>query len=336
MKYRLLLISTFVFHLSFYGQHSDYKQRFDFKALLEPADKVISGAGQTYMSNFNDYVSSTDSTTRPVINMIYITPGADNISKTMLFFMDTMQKYKWYIIPQIGLNMAYEGNPELNFADKVARGDFDKNIDTLCEMLNIWNTPVFIRIGYEFNGIWNGYKPESYKKAFRRVADAFDKHGLKNIATVWCYCPLADTAYYDFMQYYPGDQYVDWWAVDLFETNSFNYSSLKYFMDSAMLRKKPVMIGESTPAKIGVLKGEESWDKWFKPYFEFINNNANIKAFCYINRNWSARKNLAAWGETRLSQNEYVRKRFIDELKSNLYLHGDSETSTKKNLRITK
>ena len=59
------------------------------------------------------------------------------------------------------------------------------------------------------------------------------------------------------------------------------------FIDNAASRGFPVMLGETTPRQVpsgGYPNGcasSSSWDMWYKPYFEMINNSSNnIKAFC--------------------------------------------------------
>lgn len=74
--------------------------------------------------------------------------------------------------------------------------------------------PAFVRIGYEFNGRWNGYVPETYIPAWRRVVAAMRAHRLDDVAAVWCYASDIRNLP-DLMDWYPGDEWVDWWSIDL-------------------------------------------------------------------------------------------------------------------------
>ena len=38
------------------------------------------------------------------------------------------------------------------------------------------------------------------------------------------------------------------------------------------------MIGESTPRYVGVADGEQSWNNWYKPYFDMIYSSPQIQA----------------------------------------------------------
>ncbi|RMD74265.1 MAG: hypothetical protein D6820_17065, partial [Lentisphaerae bacterium] len=80
------------------------------------------------------------------------------------------EAFPWTVIPQIGLSMTRDGEPHLHYEDRVARGEFDHALDLLAEGLSRWGRPFFLRIGYEFNGHWNGYQPADYRAAFQRVA----------------------------------------------------------------------------------------------------------------------------------------------------------------------
>jgi len=137
--------------------------------------------------------------------------------------------------------------------------------------------------------------------------------------------------------YYPGDDYVDWFGIDVFYARHITgkYKPVEDFLKLAKKHKKPVMIGESTAAGVGVLDGEKSWSDWFKPYFELIKNHKQIKAFCYINWDWVLDKHWGSpgtWGNCRIEENEIVRKRFVEELKKEKYLHNTTMEELKDKL----
>ena len=73
---------------------------------------------------------------------------------------------------------------------------------------------------------------------------------------------------------------------------------------------------------VGVINGKESWDNWFKLYFNFISDHPIIKAFCYINWDWAKDWKQPEWKNGRIQENEYVRKKFVDELKNKKYIHN--------------
>jgi hypothetical protein len=134
----------------------------------------------------------------------------------------------------------------------------------------------------------------------------------------------------DVMKYYPGDEWVDWWAVDIFQTHDIGKS--KPIIGEAHKHGKPMMIGESTPHSVGVLEGEESWEKWFVPYFELIRTSPGIKAFCYINWNWAKYPQWEDWGDARLQQNNVVLDLYRKEMSIQLYQHASTKQAFEKSI----
>jgi len=224
------------------------------------------------------------------------------------------------------------GKPERHYEHLVAQGEYDEQIEQLCQALSELGAPAFVRIGYEFNGSWNGYEPAAYKAAWKHLVKAFRAHRLDNVAAVWCYVPRGGKLTYSFMDWYPGDEWVDWWGLDLFWPDSFTYHDALSFMDQAAKHKFPVMIGESTPRSVGVLDGQESWEKWFVPYFDFIRRYDTVKAFCYISWDWGGTGRWSTWGDARIEVNDSVLERYKKELSHENYLHGTSETDIRRDL----
>ena len=176
-----------------------------FGARLEPKDgRVLSGAGEI-PEGFKDYYDSIG-TNKPVVYMTYMELQKPDVPARFAKLKTELEKYpQTFLIPQIGLGMTGSGKPPKPYDDKVAAGQMDAQIDRFCAGLKSLGRPAFIRIGYEFNGQWNGYHPETYKAAFRHVTENIRKAGLENVATVWC---LGSRGKMNFMPFYPGDDVV--------------------------------------------------------------------------------------------------------------------------------
>ncbi|HEX2955106.1 MAG TPA: hypothetical protein VHR47_14155, partial [Bacillota bacterium] len=179
-----------------------------------------------------------------------------------------------------------------------------------------------------FNGTsWNGYEAETYKPAFIRIVKAIRAHHLE-AATIWCAAlPLRN-----YMDFYPGDEYVDWWGIDLFLPSELKSQETFSFLGNADLHGKPVIIGESTPRSVGVGGGQGSWNRWFKPYFNLIRSSRVIKAFCYINWNWANYPQWSDWGDARLETKPVVADNYCNEMRLPLYFHGTSEAEFRRQL----
>jgi hypothetical protein len=99
----------------------------------------------------------------------------------------------------------------------VANGTYAAELDALRQGLREFGRPVFVRVGFEFNGEWNGYPPEHYKTAFRAIVRSWrsDPQLARKVAAVWdASCDaagdLSDPSL-NFSRWYPGDDTVDWW-----------------------------------------------------------------------------------------------------------------------------
>ena len=113
------------------------------------------------------------------------------------------------------------------------------------------------------------------------------------------------------------------WILD------FVRATLPYHLSNAQLaelaheRGKPVMIGESTPTKIGV-HADKVWQRWYVPYFDLIRRNPGIKAICYINRNWRY-NNLSDWLDSRIGAVPTIRNNWQAEIATPIYRHASGE-----------
>lgn len=303
---------------------NNYKERVYYNARLEPEKGVLHGAGQSQIA-FCNYANALENKALPKIYMMYIALNDSNIDNWLTYLLDGLKEYPWDIIPQIGLTMTQDGGgAAASYEDEVAAGKYDANIEKLCQALKNWGKPAFVRIGYEFNGSWNGYSPETYRQAFRRVTDAFRRHNLDQVATVWCFGEdTSPGGNNDYMMFFPGEEYVDWFGIDLFLTQDLASEHTRSFLETASEYGKPVIIGESTPRHVGVEKGKVSWYEWYAPYFEIIRNNPQIKAFCYINWDWSNYPQWVDWGNAQIQDNEFVMMNYRNEMKCDLYIHAE-------------
>ncbi len=305
--------------------------RMNFGQRLEPNDDlVLHGAGQSPEA-FKQYFEAVGEH-KPALYMTYVTLKGEMPG----YFRWLKQELDSYLpsvlVPQIGLHLAGDAldeHPEPHYEHEVAKGQLDEQIHAFCEGLRTLKRPAYVRIGFEFNGPWNGYEPDAYKAAWIRIVSAFHQHHLNEVATVWCYFPLPGSREHeqgidrDYLPYYPGNEYVDWWSIDLFSPEEFTRDNTIAFMADAKLRGFPVMIGESTPRWVGgVQGGEATWEKWFDPYFTFIRSQPIVKAFCYISWNWSQYLAWSDWGDARIWANQVILDRYQRELANPLYQHA--------------
>jgi beta-mannanase len=187
-----------------------------------------------------------------------------------------------------------------------------------------------LRIGYEFDGEWNRYDPEPYVAAWRRIVERLAENGVTNVATVWQSATHHTPRYggHDWIDWYPGDEYVDWFGLSYFEPR---LDILNAFLRLAREHGKPVMIAESTPRGANlanVTRPQLMWDTWFQPYFDFIYANQDvIRAVAYINVNWNAQPMWTNdnWGDSRVQVNADIMRWWLDELNKDMWLRASPD-----------
>lgn len=207
----------------------------------------------------------------------------------------------------------------VNELKNINRGEYDAIIREMGEWIKATKRPVFLRIGYEFDGEWNHHDPEAYQLAYRRIVNIFRNAYVENCATVWQSTGRFDSTY--LMKWYPGDEYVDWVGYSHFD--NFGEATLQI----ARSHNKPVMIAESTPLHLQTDEGmpEDVWNQWFAPFFKQIHDNSDvIRAVAYINADWESQPMWAGqnWGDSRIQENEYIQNKWLEEVSSNFWLNA--------------
>lgn len=306
---------------------------------LEPKDSVVlHGAGQSDESSFAAY-SKALSPSGPMLSMSYIDLHEDIPNYFTRLRME-LARYPDLIIPQIGLSLN-AGDAHKHYDGAVALGAEDAHLQQLCDGLRSLDRPVFLRVGYEFNGSWNGYVPPTYIAAFRHIAQTLRTCGLENVALVWDWSPGADLDAQEggasaedaperYLSFYPGDTYVDWWGINFFGAASLWNKATARFLSDAAQHHMPVMIGESTPKGHSVAEGNRLVDSWYKPYFGLIRSNPGLKAFSYINWDWSIYPQWSDWGDGRVEKNPEVLSFYRSELSQPLYGNARDRAATLK------
>ncbi|MEM9161033.1 MAG: glycosyl hydrolase [Verrucomicrobiota bacterium] len=206
---------------------------------------------------------------------------------------------------------AYEGA-----VGDIAKGKFDENIIKFAKVVRDMEVPVFVRIGYEFDGPWYGYSPDTLKAAFRHIVDKI-RPIAPNFLSVWHSVAFrndnVDGSVYEanlgpeWMSWYPGDEYVDWTGITWFNPR---YEPIaQQFIELTRKLGKPCMIAESAPMGYDLqdgtfgaivsqgdfeagdilehLNGDEIWNRWHRKILDFIEKNEDVvRSICYINTHW--------------------------------------------------
>jgi len=224
-----------------------------------------------------------------------------------------VEKYP-HAVMQVGLYM-------VDVLEEIVNGKYDDNLKKIGTWIKNTNRPVYLRIGYEFDGPHNHYNPELYVKTYRYIVEKFRTMGVKNVAYVWhSYANYTERPVID---WYPGDEYVDWVAISYFNTIQ---KYLDRIVKIAREHNKPLMIAEATPCGIGVRYGEYALKRWYEPFFKFIDAH-DVKAVSYINCDWEALPMWKGqgWRDSRVEANPIIKKRWLEEVQKEKYLKSSPE-----------
>ena len=151
----------------------------------------------------------------------------------------------------------------------ISAGRYDNVIRHRADDLKKFARPVFLRFAHEMNGDWTSWSPaapegkalgnsvEDFVAAWRHLHQLFAEEGATNVAWVWCPnavdYPSGNTA----MQYYPGDDYVDWVGVDAYNfgvgpgSKWLTFSNLLDPIYKKLPNNKPVVLAEFGSAEVG-------------------------------------------------------------------------------------
>ncbi|MCZ7555983.1 MAG: T9SS type A sorting domain-containing protein [Bacteroidia bacterium] len=321
------------------------------RALLEPADGRVYH-GVQYMTfdggePIAGYLSAlNDSTIQPAVRGLFFSiPGtrgpAQSLRQLSTFLADAD---RLGFIPELSLFLVSDVATDTVIATST---QYDAVIDSIITLCKNYGKAMFLRIGGEFNGKgdgWNGggYTPHHYVTMFRKITDMFDARGFRDsIANIWCYYPAAandfDSVDVNGALWYPGDEYVDWFGLDLFDPQDFDLALPDYdrrgitrkgkserFLAMARAKGKPVYMSETSAKGMNIsadaADSQADWDAWFAKFWEFIAAHPEIKGYSYINANWPVGA-YPGWGDARINNSPLLSKWYRDEMKKAKYIH---------------
>ncbi|KAI9136400.1 glycoside hydrolase superfamily [Paraphysoderma sedebokerense] len=258
--------------------------------------------------------------------------------------------------PNAALNVGYY---LVGATDTIASTtNYDGKIREFARYLKSLNRPIYLRVGYEFDGPWNQYDPTRYKSAFRKIHQLFSAEGaLPNVAFVWH--AAASTAGrfggYALSSWYPGDNYVDWCGVSMFRAASPEQNLMNEVHQYCASKGKPSAVWEAAPQ--GWHAGTQKWNTngngfncpanlvsetpsgiWSKFHQQFFDWNVNgvgsnwigkVKAISFISSNWNNFPAWAGcgegyWGDSRIEAHSTHISNLRSQLNNGKYLPGDS------------
>ena len=140
-------------------------------------------------NNYSDYMAKGQ---KPLAMMVYFgltldVPVINQYFQNLTAIMNNYSPDTWYGI-QMGLWFYDVDGPQ--FDCEIQEGKWDDNIDAMIKGFNLLGRPVWLRIGYEFNGQWTNFTQSCYIGAYQRITQKLreDKFCNKSCATVCRSC----------------------------------------------------------------------------------------------------------------------------------------------------
>jgi beta-mannanase len=213
-----------------------------------------------------------------------------------------------------------------DIAKNTRRGKYDKIIKRYADWAKSTERPIYLRIGYEFDGPHNELQPKEYIEAYKRIVDIIRDEGADNIAFVWHSYAQQPFNNHKVSDWYPGSEYVDWVAISVFD-QPYSGPELGVYGDRvlefAKEEQKPVMVAEANPIRGIHRDSSEVWENWFVHFFSLIYEK-NIRAVSFINQNWDKMyiPGIEDWEDARLYNNDEVSRAWFNEIKNGHFLNA--------------
>ena len=190
-----------------------------------------------------------------------------------------------------------------NTLDAISRGDYDAYITNFAQAAHDWDHLVYLRFGHEMNGNWypwdgfhnGGYTaPAKYIAAWRHIHDIFVAAGASKVKFVWSpnHWSVPSVSWNEATDYYPGNNYVDWIAIDGYNWGEGSWQTFSDIFDTAYANlapyDKPMMIGEFANAPDDGLNAKSDWIN--QAFSQIKSTYPKIQIFCWFNidkeRDW--------------------------------------------------
>ena len=191
----------------------------------------------------------------------------------------------------------------INFTD-IINGKYDTLLKKRADDAKALGKQFFVDFAAEMNGDegWGGHNPANYIAAWRHIHNIFVARGATNVVWAWCPNNEDDSSSAPAMNYYPGDQYVDWTGIDGYNWGTsdpdFDWQTFRdVFADmypELAAKGKPIIIAEMASDEVGGSKA--TWINNIIPTLK--NNYPLIKAIVWFDvdkeRHWEINSSSSA------------------------------------------
>jgi hypothetical protein len=198
------------------------------------------GSLDTYKTQFGSY---------PAIALNY-----RNLDLPLLYSSERTALKERGVVPMMTVEPWIGEGEEHASLEEIAAGKWDTDIRSEAKEAIAYGGEVLLRFAHEMNGTWYPWsgEPTLYKGAWKRYVGIFREEGATNVKFVWS--PNVNNGSYPFASYFPGDEWVDYVALDGYnwggsENRSLSQTFASSYKEITELSAKPVIIAETASAE---------------------------------------------------------------------------------------
>jgi len=241
--------------------------------------------------------------------VVHLFTDWDPLHTGNLFDQQALAVWNHGSVPMISWMPYFGVTTPIDISARIAAGEYDLYLnDWVTRMLTFLAGPdgvystaddrrVYLRFAHEMNSNWYmwGIDPSAYIAMWQHVHDIFAAKGIDATRLQWVWSVNnTDHSFYPAEQYYPGDSYVDWLAMDGYNWGisqpSSGWQSPTTVFDGMLTRlhalspSKPVAISEvgSSSDSAGIDPYADK-SQWVFDLFQYTQNK-NIGMVVWFNR----------------------------------------------------
>jgi uncharacterized repeat protein (TIGR02543 family) len=190
--------------------------------------------------------------------------------------------------------MPYKNVNDQQSLKDIANGAYNSYITTQAQLCKSFGYPIYMRFGPEMN-INQGYpeanswaaNPTDFVNAWRHVVDIFRAQGASNV--IWVWNPNFNEspgAPHHYTEYYPGDGYVDWVGIDMYQcSDNVDPATEMSYLYNDYGSRKPVAICEwasNSYEWMGTTTKDALRASYTQKFFDAVEARVNVKMITYF------------------------------------------------------
>ena len=164
-----------------------YVYEYDQTKFVPPEGKTLLIMGQTIKSIDEYKLSFPDEVNPAGWSAYWAIPEFKGIRDTFQTGSGDYQNHQMLVdrFPNSVIHSAMWMSGNWEISKKAYLGVYDDVIKEYSKWAKEIDRPIYLRIGYEFDGPHNALEPKEFVRAYRRIVDIMRSEGVDNVAFVW-------------------------------------------------------------------------------------------------------------------------------------------------------